>query len=151
MRKSVPLLGGTLVVTLSLALTACGSGTDRTSDAPSGSYDKNATVGIGSLYEPQNLDNTGGGGQGVTEALNGNVYEGLFTLTDSGRTEKRLAKDYTVSPDGLTYTFTLRDGVTFHSGKALTSADVKYSIEKVRAENSQSARKSSFDMVKSIT
>ncbi|MFJ1577025.1 ABC transporter substrate-binding protein [Streptomyces sp. NPDC088182] len=152
MRKSVPLLGGTLVVTLSLALTACGAGTDnKTSDSPSGSYDKNATVGIGSLYEPQNLDNTGGGGQGVTEALNGNVYEGLFTLTDSGKTEKQLAEDYTVSPDGLTYTFTLRDGVTFHSGKALTSADVKYSIEKVRAENSQSARKSSFDMVKSIT
>ncbi|MEV7866223.1 ABC transporter substrate-binding protein [Streptomyces sp. NPDC088124] len=151
MRKSVPLLGGTLTVALSLALTACGSGSGGKNPSSNGSYDKNATVGIGSLYEPQNLDNTGGGGQGVTEALNGNVYEGLFKLTDSGKVEKQLVKDYTVSPDGLTYTFELRDGVKFHSGKALTSADVKSSIEKVTAPNSQSARKSSFDVVKSIT
>ena len=46
--------------------------------------DPDATISIGSLYEPQNLDNTAGGGQGVTEAFDGNVYEGLFRLTDSG-------------------------------------------------------------------
>ena len=43
-----------------------------------------ATIQIGSLYEPQNLDNTAGGGQGVTEAFDGNVYEGLYHLTDAG-------------------------------------------------------------------
>ncbi len=32
-----------------------------------------ATIRIGSLYEPQNLDNTGGAGQGINEAFNGNV------------------------------------------------------------------------------
>ncbi|MFJ1644632.1 ABC transporter substrate-binding protein [Streptomyces sp. NPDC088258] len=150
--KSVPLLGGALAVGLSLTLTACGSGSGGGgSKGSSGSYDKDATIGVGSLYEPQNLDNTGGGGQGVTEALNGNVYEGLFTLTDDGKIEKRLATDYQVGADGLTYTFTLRKGVKFHSGKALTSADVKYSIEKVMAKDSQSARKSSFDVVKSVT
>ncbi|MEV7421413.1 ABC transporter substrate-binding protein [Streptomyces sp. NPDC091212] len=150
--KSVPLLGGALVVSLSLALTACGggSGGGTSSSGGSGSYDKDATIGVGSLYEPQNLDNTGGGGQGVTEALNGNVYEGLFKLTDAGKVENLLATDHKVSPDGLTYTFTLRKGVKFHSGKTLTSADVKYSIDKVRAKDSQSARKSSFDVVKSI-
>ncbi|MEW1721488.1 ABC transporter substrate-binding protein [Streptomyces sp. NPDC093109] len=143
--------GGALAVSLSLALSACGGGGgSKSSSGGSGSYDKNATIGIGSLYEPQNLDNTGGGGQGVTEALNGNVYEGLFKLTDDGKVENLLATDYKVSPDGLTYTFTLRKGVKFHSGKTLTSADVKYSIEKVRAKDSQSARKSSFDVVKSI-
>ncbi len=62
---------------------------------------------IGSLYEPVNLDNTAGGGQGVTEALNGNVYEGLFKLTDDGKVEPLLATKYTASADGLTYTFTL--------------------------------------------
>ncbi|MBI3429347.1 MAG: ABC transporter substrate-binding protein [Actinobacteria bacterium] len=112
--------------------------------------DSNATINIGSLYEPQNLDNTGGGGQGVTEALNGNVYEGLFKLTDSGKVENLLATAYKISSDGLTYTFTLRSNVRFHSGKTLTSADVKYSIGKVTAANSQSARKSSFKVVKSV-
>jgi peptide/nickel transport system substrate-binding protein len=102
------------------------------------------------VYEPQNLDNTAGGGQGVTEALNGNVYEGLFKLADDGKVSKLLDKDYSISPDGLTYTFTLRSGVKFHSGASLTSADVKYSIDKVTAADSQSARKSNFAIVKNI-
>ena len=72
--------------------------------------DPDATIQIGSLYEPQNLDNTAGGGQGVTEAFNGNVYEGLFRLTDDGEVEPLLAEHAEVSDDGLTYTFTLRDG-----------------------------------------
>nr|WP_228507196.1 ABC transporter substrate-binding protein [Plantibacter sp. VKM Ac-2880] len=109
-----------------------------------------ATIAVGSLYEPQNLSNTGGGGQGVTEALTGNVYEGLYRLTDDGDVEPVLAADSTVSDDGLTYTFTLQDGVTFHSGDPLTSADVKSSIEAVTAEDSQSARKSSFAVVSDI-
>ena len=112
--------------------------------------DPDATIDIGSLYEPQNLDNTAGGGQGVTEAFDGNVYEGLFRLTDSGDVEPLLSESYTVSDDGLVYTFTLRPGVTFHSGKPLTSEDVKFSLEKVFAPESQSARKSSFAAIESI-
>src|ERR1700685_1956249 len=108
-------------------------------------------INIGSLYEPQNLDNTGGGGQGVTEALNGNVYEGLFKLNDNGSVSNLLATSYTVSSDGLTYTFKLHSGVKFASGKPLTSADVKFSIQKVIAPDSLSARKSSFGPIASIT
>lgn len=128
-------------------LAACGGG-DK--DAASPANSAAAVVQVGSVYEPQNLDNTAGGGQGVTEALNGNVYEGLFKLTDDGKVEPLLAKDQKVSADGLTYTFTLKPGVKFHSGKALTSADVKASIERVTAENSKSARKSNLEVVKSI-
>ncbi len=128
-----------------LLLSACGGGGN---DTPVDSAAQ--TINIGSVYEPQNLDNTAGGGQGVTEALNGNVYEGLFTLTDTGTVEPLLATAHTASEDGLTYTFTLADGVTFHSGKALTSADVKASIERVTAETSKSARKSSLAVVKEI-
>ncbi|GAB7044105.1 MULTISPECIES: ABC transporter substrate-binding protein [Catenuloplanes] len=128
-----------------LLLSACGGGGD---DTPADSAAQ--TIDIGSVYEPQNLDNTAGGGQGVTEALNGNVYEGLFRLTDAGTVEPLLATAHTVGEDGLTYTFTLADGVTFHSGKALTSADVKASIERVTAETSRSARKSSLAVIKEI-
>jgi peptide/nickel transport system substrate-binding protein len=130
---------------LALTLAACSTGTSSASTSGA-----NATIRIGSVYEPQNLDNTAGGGQGVTEALNGNVYEGLFKLTDAGKVTPLLDKSYTVSPNGLTYTFTLRSGVKFHSGATLTSADVKYSIDKVTAKASQSARKSNFAVVKTI-
>ncbi|MFD3613424.1 ABC transporter substrate-binding protein [Streptomyces atroolivaceus] len=146
-KKNV-LYGTASVAALALPLTACGG--SGGSSASGGTWDKAAVVNIGSLYEPQNLDNTAGGGQGVTEALNGNVYEGLFGLADDGKVDKLLAQDYEISADGLTYTFTLRDGVKFHSGKELTSQDVKYSLEKVLADESQSARKSNLEVVKDI-
>ena len=42
-----------------------------------------------------------------------------------------LAKSWTISADGLVYTFNLRDGVKWHDGKPFTSADVKFTIEQV--------------------
>src|SRR5690349_2341872 len=46
-----------------------------------------------------------------------------------------LASDIKRSDDGLTYTFTLRDGVKFHNGQALSSADVKYTLDLVFSSN----------------
>jgi peptide/nickel transport system substrate-binding protein len=46
-----------------------------------------------------------------------------------------LASDIKRSDDGLTYTFTLRDGVTFHNGRAMSSADVKYTLDLVFSSN----------------
>ncbi|AJE45820.1 ABC transporter substrate-binding protein [Celeribacter indicus] len=113
-------------------------------------HDPQATIGIGSLYEPQNLDNTAGAGQGINEAFNGNVYEALFVLTDAGDVEPKLVEEYTISEDRLTYTFTLREGVSFHSGDPLTAADVKSSIERVTAESSASSRKRTLDVIETI-
>ena len=108
-------------------------------------------IEIGSLYEPSNLSNVDAGGQGVTQAFHGNVYEGLFALNDDGSLTNLLAQEVEVSEDGVTYMVTLRPGVTFHSGKALTAADVKWSFERVVAEESQAARKSSFAVVEAVT
>ncbi|MET3510038.1 ABC transporter substrate-binding protein [Plantibacter flavus] len=142
MKRTIGLVALSVAAAVALAGCAGGGGSSATGD--------DATIAVGSLYEPQNLSNTGGGGQGVTEAFTGNVYEGLYRLTDDGEVEPVLAADSTVSDDGLTYTFTLKDGVTFHSGDPLTSADVKSSIEAVTAEESQSARKSSFAVISDI-
>src|ERR1044071_7997989 len=46
-----------------------------------------------------------------------------------------LASDINRSDDGLTYTFTLHDGVKFHNGQPLTSADVKYTLDLVFSSN----------------
>jgi peptide/nickel transport system substrate-binding protein len=140
-----PLLTASALATAALLLAGCAAGGGDTAESSD-----DATIYIGSLYEPQNLSNTQGGGQGVTEALNGNVYEGLYKLTDDGEVEPLLAASSEVSDDGLTYTITLRDDVAFHSGKDLTSADVIASFDEVLAEDSQSARKSSFAPIADI-
>src|SRR5262249_45873914 len=62
------------------------------------------------------------------------IYQTLYTVTNNGKNGKPwLATSYKVSPDKKTYTFTLRPGVKFSDGKAMTSADVKFSLDKTRA------------------
>lgn len=150
MRNSRLVRAGLAMLAAGALAVGCSSNGGDGGAAGTAGASTDAEIHVGSLYEPQNLSNVDGGGQGVTEALNGNVYEGLFRLADDGSVENLLAEDYTVSEDGLTYTVTLRDGVTFHSGAELTSEDVKSSVERVMAEDSQSARKSSFDPIAEI-
>src|SRR3989442_3788601 len=64
----------------------------------------------------------------ITETLTNHVYEGLYSLDASNRPTPMLAESHTVSKDGLTYTFKLRQGVKFHSGKEMTSDDVVPSL-----------------------
>ena len=60
------------------------------------------------------------------------IYESLLEYEGAGlKSRPGLAESWTVSPDRLTYTFKLRQGVTWHDGKPFTSEDVKFSIEKV--------------------
>ena len=63
-----------------------------------------------------------------------------------------LAKSWTVSDDYLTYTFTLHEGVKFHDGSELTSADVKASWDRIvfPPEGVVSPRRSNYPMIKSI-
>lgn len=59
------------------------------------------------------------------------VYEGLCTYDWDLNPRPNLAKSWDVAPDGKTITFTLQEGVTFHNGKPLTSADVQYSFMEI--------------------
>ena len=58
------------------------------------------------------------------------IYETLMTRDESNAPIHELAESHEVSDDGLTYTFKLRDGITFHNGKKMTSADVLASFER---------------------
>jgi peptide/nickel transport system substrate-binding protein len=64
-----------------------------------------------------------------------NVFDTLFEVVkhDDGSTsiEKSLVSSYEVSEDGLTYSFTLREGVVFSDGTPLTADDVKFTFERM--------------------
>ena len=77
------------------------------------------------------------------------IFDGLMDYKP-GTTELEpdLAESYTVSDDGLTYTFKLRDGVKFHNGRPMTSADVKYSFERAVNPATQSPGGGYFSMIK---
>lgn len=60
------------------------------------------------------------------------IFEQLVTRDENNAVMPELAEGWEVSPDGLTYTFRIRQGVKFHNGKALTSADVKASFERYK-------------------
>ncbi len=66
-----------------------------------------------------------------------NVYDTLYSYDGESITEytPALATDFEVSDDNLTYTYMLRDGVSFHSGNEFTCADVEYSIERALVTN----------------
>ncbi len=76
------------------------------------------------------------------------IFDGLMDYKP-GTTELEpdLAESYTVSGDGLAYTFKLRDGVKFHNGRAMTSADVKYSFERAVNPATQSPGGGYFGMI----
>lgn len=60
-----------------------------------------------------------------------NLYNNLTRLTPSGGVEGDLAESYSPGPNAASWTFVLRDGVRFHDGSALSSADVAATIEKI--------------------
>lgn len=68
---------------------------------------------------------------GPTQAISGKIFDGLVTLDLDFTIKPVLATAWVVSPDGLTTTFKLRPGVTWHDGKPFTSADVAYSVLEV--------------------
>lgn len=58
-------------------------------------------------------------------------YVGLVRLQDAGTPIPALAESWTVSDDGTTFTFVLREGVKFSNGRDLTPEDVKWSFERL--------------------
>jgi peptide/nickel transport system substrate-binding protein len=80
--------------------------------------------------EPPSLDPTTNASAAIDQILQENVYEGLVRAAPDGELEPGLAAAFEVSADGLTYTFSLRQGVLFHDGRPFTAADVVSTFER---------------------
>lgn len=76
------------------------------------------------------------GPSGMSHVVIEQVYSTLMSLDTEARPYPDLAESYEVGDDGLTYTFRLREGVKFHNGDDLTSEDVKFTFDRLRAPDS---------------
>ena len=75
------------------------------------------------------------------------VYSGLLKATPEGDYVPDLAQSYTISSDGLTYTFVLRSDATFHNGTKVTADDVVYTVEKAQDPAIKSPLEANWDGV----
>ncbi|WP_340110097.1 ABC transporter substrate-binding protein [Pikeienuella sp. HZG-20] len=109
------------------------------------------TVVIGVQQEPTTLDPTADATASIDGMMTQNVFESLTTVLESGEPAPGLAERWTISDDGLTYTFHLVKGATFHDGSAFDAEDVKFSFERAMAEDSVNPTKSFFKPIAAVT
>ncbi|MEM9268078.1 MAG: ABC transporter substrate-binding protein [Pseudomonadota bacterium] len=107
-------------------------------------------IKLGMQLEPPHLDPTGAAAAAIDEVVYANIYEGLTRFGADGAILPALAQSWEISEDGLSYVFTLRDGVTYHSGAEMTAADVKFSLDRARADDSTNAQKALFATIDSV-
>lgn len=116
-----------------LAMTACGS-TRATTPTPgsNGTAVEQGVLRVAALYDISTMD--------VSQTTDDymvpmNVFDRLFEseVQSDGSTAivSSLCESHMVSDDGLTYTFTLKDGIVFSNGNALTADDVQYTFERL--------------------
>ena len=108
------------------------------------------SITIAMQLEPPNLDPTGGAAEAIDSVVYLNIFQGLTRFTSDGSVVPELAESWDISADGLTYTFQLHDGVTFHDGTVMDAEDVKFSLDRARAADSTNAQKGLFAQIAEV-
>ncbi len=108
------------------------------------------SVTIGLQLEPPHLDPTSAAAQAIDSVVYSNIFEGLTRFMGDGSVVPGLAESWEISGDGTVYTFKLREGVTFHDGSAMDAEDVKFSLDRARAEDSTNAQKALFEGITAV-
>jgi len=113
-----------VLLTLTIALSACSG------DKAGGTSKDESSITIGIPQDlEESLDPHKAVAAGTKEILF-NIYEGLVKPDSDGNMVPAVASNYTIEDGGKTYTFTLREGILFHDGTAVTVEDIQYSIER---------------------
>jgi peptide/nickel transport system substrate-binding protein len=118
------------MVALGLLSSAC-SGNSPSGDgkAAAGPPVRGGNLNVAIPNDPQSLDTEVNPGQ-VTQQIGDMIYEKPFEVDQNFKAQPMLVDTYTKSPDNMTYTFKLRQGVTFQDGNPLTANDVVASLQR---------------------
>lgn len=157
------LLGGhrlmALLLTLAVLLAGCtgSSAPNAPSPAPAGGSGgsggsgsaggpvKGGNLVVALQAEPETLDPHQARSLNAGRVYRGPIFEGLMRYKDdSMELEPNLAEKYEVSPDGLTYTFTLKKGVKFHDGTPFNAEAVFFSIDRQINPNNPANKDGTF-------
>lgn len=161
MRRKL-ILSGVMAVLVSVALSACGgdkkaegtsadgtgkeSSVNESGNTLSGTPVTGGSVVVGMTQDLASLDPHTETDAGTRDVVF-NLYEGLVKPASDGSLVPAVASSYQISEDAKVYTFTLRDGITFHDGTPVTTEDVKYSIDRCAEIQGES---SAFSMLSEV-
>jgi peptide/nickel transport system substrate-binding protein len=127
-----------IAAVLTVAAAAC-TGTSTEKSSPSGSASANATLNYNVNSQVMIGWDPSTGYSNEIIAMN-NMYEQLTRYnSQTQKVDPLLATSWKTSADGLTWTFTIRQGVTFHTGRTMTADDVKASIDRTMDLNAGAA------------
>lgn len=120
--------------------------------APSGVATGAAPAGTFVTVVSENPDNLNPylHGLAASSAVYRYVFDSLYTVDWTGQWKPALATAFSISPDGKTWTFTLRPGVRWSDGQPFTSADVKYTWQLATDPNVNVTYATGFDKITSI-
>ena len=131
----------TTAAVATLLLAACGANTGSSVGSPATS---SLRIGVGQVAAASSP------GQGLRQLVQNLTVESLATLTDEGRPRPSLAKDWIVSPDGLSLTVNLAPNLTFHDGSPLTATVVANALQAM-LPNMMGAAFEDVDGVKAVS
>jgi peptide/nickel transport system substrate-binding protein len=138
------------IALVALVMSACSNG-------PADTPDEDATPQRGGTLRIQLVRDTAGAGwdpakttESVVYTTDSLVFDTLLEADPKGDLKPGLAEKWDITADGLVYTFTLRSGVKFHDGSAMTSADAKFTIDRILSADTKSPRRNVLTAVKSV-
>ncbi|MED3961173.1 ABC transporter substrate-binding protein [Niallia taxi] len=113
-----------------LLLTACQQSNENTSASGDAVPKEGGELFYGLATPPDSLD-PHTSGMAVSTRVNNSIYEKLVYQTEDNKIEPWLATSWEVSDDQKTFTFKLRDDVTFHDGSKFNAEVVKYNFDRI--------------------
>ncbi|WP_237476548.1 ABC transporter substrate-binding protein [Lichenibacterium dinghuense] len=108
------------------------------------------SAAVGMSVEPTGLDPTVAAPVAIGQVTWQNVYQGLVRIDRTGAVRPQLASSWTVSPDGLVYTFALRTGVHFQDGEPFDAASAKFTLDRARGPASTNPQKQFFSAIDAV-